>query len=868
MQYPYFSKNLPPFSLRLILLAFLLSGLACQKKALVTAQELNTGWQFHEADSTNWMNAQVPGCVHTDLLRLGIIEDPFYRLNEHDVQWIDKKDWVYQTTFSVSKEMFKKDRISLNFKGLDTHADVYVNGEKLLEADNMFRGWEVDVKSAVKEGDNELKIYFHSPIKVGMEKYQNYPHEVHSSANDLAEIGQVPDSMRVSVHIRKAQCHFGWDWGPRLVPSGIWQPVYLQAWNEARITDVQMVQESLKADTAVLHAAFEVEAEREMEGTLEVWVNGEIRAKVKKQLTAGLGKYLVTFHIPNPKRWWSNGLGEAHMYQVITELTTDGGFDRKTQNIGLRELEVVREKDKFGTSWYVKLNGHPVFMKGANFIPADAFLDRVSPEKYEQIILTAKNANHNMLRVWGGGIYEKDIFYDLCDKHGILVWQDFMFACNMYPGHPEFLESVRQEAIYNIKRLRNHPSLALWCGNNEVLAAWLRWGWKEEVEATDSLGAIAQWQAYKDIFLDVLPSAVKAHDPNRFYWASSPQSGDTIPVDFVNGDDHYWGVWWGQEPFENYHTKLSRFMSEYGFQSFPELKSVQKYATEEDWDIFSDVMKSHQRSSIGNGTIANYMERDYREPKDFPSFLYVGQVLQAAGIKQAMEGHRIAMPFNMGSLYWQINDCWPVASWSSSDYYLRWKAMQYFSQKAFAEVLVAVRDEAEGDSIMVYGVSDRLTDIPAELDLTMLSFQGDTLWQMIQPITLAANSSQKLFEQRRKDLLKRVNEKKAVLSARIRANGKVLSENTYYFLPVKDLKLPEVEVKTVVSAKDGGFSIKLTSDLLAKNVFLSSEKSDGFFSDNYFDLLPGEVKTVTFTPATPADSSLSDLKIITIRDSY
>ena len=840
--------------------------MACEKEALITAQEINTGWQFKQADSTNWMKAAVPGCVHTDLLRLDLIEDPFYRLNEHDVQWIDKKDWEYKTTFTVSKEVFQKDRIILNFKGLDTHADVYVNGKKLLEADNMFRGWEVDVKGAVKEGSNELKVYFHSPIKIGLDKYDNYPHEVHSSGNDLAEIGQVPGDKRVSVHIRKAQCHFGWDWGPRLVPSGIWQPVYLEAWNEARISNVRVVQESLAVDTAVMHADFEIESEEAMEATLEVWVNGAVRANVKKQITTGIGNYPVTFRIPNPQRWWSNGLGEAHMYEVTAKLITGKGFDEVSHQIGLRELEVVREKDEFGTSWYVKLNGHPVFMKGANFIPADAFLDRVSPEKYEQIILTAKNANHNMLRVWGGGIYEKDIFYDLCDKHGILVWQDFMFACNMYPGHPEFLESVRQEAIYNIKRLRNHPSVALWCGNNEVLAAWLRWGWKEEVEEADSLGAIAQWKAYKDIFLNVLPSAVEAHDPGRFYWASSPQSGDTIPVDFVNGDDHYWGVWWGQEPFVNYHTKLSRFMSEYGFQSFPELKSVQKYATEEDWDIFSDVMKSHQRSSIGNGTIANYMERDYRDPKDFPSFLYVGQVLQAEGIKQAMEGHRIAMPFNMGSLYWQINDCWPVASWSSSDYYLRWKAMQYFSKKAFAEVLVAIREE--GDSVMVYGVSDRLEAISGELALAIVSFTGDTLWHQAQPIEFAANTSQKFFEKGRKELLKGVKEKKAVLVAKVKVKDEIVAENTYYFLPVKELKLPEVTVNTAISAVEGGYTIDLSSNVLAKNVFLSSEKSDGFFSDNYFDLLPGVTKRITFTSATPSDNSLGDLKIMTISDSY
>lgn len=833
---------------------------------LVNTMEIKDNWRFTEADSEGWMDATVPGCVHTDLMANGKIEDPFYRLNEHDVQWVDKKDWVYRTNLNVTDEWLSKDRVELDFKGLDTHADVYLNGQKILVADNMFRGWAVDVKKHLQQGDNELKIYFHSPIKVGLEKYDNYPHVVHSSPNDLAEIGQVPGNKWVSPHLRKAQSHFGWDWGPRLVTSGIWQPIYLNAWNDARIMDLRIVQNDIATDKATLTAEFQIEAETDSKSDLQILVDDKQLVSVPVQLQKGIKMYSVNFEIDKPQLWWTNGLGEAHMYDVAGRLVTNSAYDEIMHKTGLRTLEVVREKDEHGTSLYVKLNGHPVFMKGANTIPLDAFLDRASPDKYEKIILTAKESNHNMLRVWGGGIYEKDIFYDLCDKHGILVWQDFMFACNMYPGHPEFLESVRHEAEYNIKRLRNHPSLALWCGNNEVLIAWWRWGWKREVEKEDPEGAIAQWKAYKDIFLDVLPTAVSAFDPQRFYWASSPQSGDTIPPDLINGDDHYWGVWWGKEPFENYHTKLSRFMSEYGFQSFPEMRTIKRYAEPEDYDVYSEVMKSHQRSSIGNETIELYMLRDYRKPKDFESFIYVGQVLQAEGMKQGMEGHRIAMPFNMGSLYWQINDCWPVASWSSTDYYVNWKAMQYFSKKAFAQVLVAPR--VQKDTVQVHIVSDRLTSFGADLELKLIDFNGKTLWTELRPISVAANSSHSIFNQPLAQFLKGMDRKQILLQVSLSEDDKTIATNNYFFVPVKELNLPKPDVNIKVATHNTEYSIELTTDVLAKNVFLEFAEGDGFFSDNYFDLIPGETKTITFKPYEPVEDFEGKLTVRTIRDTY
>lgn len=826
--------------------------------------EIKHKWTFSEEGKDQWMEAAVPGCVHSDLIRNGLIEDPFYRLNEHDVQWIDKKDWVYKTQMNVPASLIEKKQIVLHFDGLDTHADVYLNEQLILKADNMFREWEVDVKGIIREGSNELKILFHSPINTGIDKYDNYPHRLETTEYDLAKIGEVPGEKAIGSHLRKAPYHFGWDWGPRLVTSGIWKPIYLKGWNNARIKNLRIAQNSLNDKKATLTGHFEIESEGPSSASLSLELRKSVLATKEVEILEGTHIYAVDFEIDEPRRWWTNGLGEAYLYKVSGILKTDKGEQKLTHDIGLRKLELIRDKDEEGTSFYFKLNGHPVFMKGANYIPGDVFLDRVSLEKYEKIILTAKESNFNMLRIWGGGIYEKDIFYDLCDKHGILVWQDFMFACNMYPGHPEFLENVRNEATDNIKRLRNHPCIALWCGNNEVLSAWWSWGWKEKAEEENKAGADAQWQAYKDIFLDVLPGAVAEYDPDRYYWASSPQSGDSIPEDLVNGDSHYWGVWWGKEPFENYHSYLARFMSEYGFQSFPEMLTVKAYAEESDYDIYSDVMQSHQRSAIGNVTIETYMLRDYRKPANFESYLYLSHVLQAEGVKKAMEGHRIAMPYNMGSLYWQINDCWPVASWSSTDYYVRWKALQYYSKKAFAEVLVAPRNE---DGILkVHVVSDRLTSFKATLSLRLLKISGAYTWTEEKTIEIAANTSAPHFEIAVEELLAGQRATEMLLEVKLLEEGKEISSNHFYFTPIKEINLPDPDVRFNATKTEKGFMLELSTDVLAKNVYLSME-GEGFFSDNYFDLLPGEKKRVHLETELKAGID-REIRVRTIRDSY
>ncbi len=833
---------------------------------LMIQKEINEGWTFSQSGNDDWKPATVPGTVHTDLMENNVIEDPFYRLNEHDVQWIDKENWEYKTVFTVGDDILNKDRIELDFKGLDTYASVYLNDEKILAADNMFREWRTDVKDALKKGENKLRIVLHSPVKIGLEKYDAQNYVIPVSDNDLAEIGKVEDGKKVSIYTRKAGYHFGWDWGPRLVTSGIWRPVYINAWDEAKIEYLQIVQHEVSDEKATLSAVFEIDSEGGKNAALTILNDGIQLASEKVKLQKGIQNYTVDFEIENPKLWWTNGLGEAHLYNIAGELAVGNQKIVEETRIGIRTLELVREEDEYGTSFYFKLNGHPVFMKGANNIPNDIFIPRVTDDNYRKMIETARESNMNMLRVWGGGIYEEDIFYDLCDENGILVWQDFMFACAMFPGDEGFLENVRHEAIDNVKRLRNHPSIALWCGNNEILAAWYGWGWKEKEEAKSRENADEMWQSYVDIFHKTLPGVVEEFDPKRSYWDSSPASGMGVPADLVNGDEHYWGVWWGKEPFETYATHLARFMSEYGFQSFPAIQTVKKYAEPEDYDIFSDVMKSHQRSSIGNGTIEYYMLQEYDQPKDFESFLYVNHVLQAEGIKFGLEGHRRAMPFCMGSLYWQLNDVWPVASWSSMDYYQNWKALQYYVKKGFEPVLVSPYEEEGRFKVGV--VNDRLEKVNAELQLKLMDFEGNVVWEIASLVEIPANSSDCYFNENIYEFLYRKDSRKLLFSAKLVKNGDVLSENIFFFRPFKELNIPALNVEYTMTKTDFGFDIKLKTDKLAKNVYLQTQENAGFFSDNYFDMLPGETKTVSLETDLSEDELNEMLTVRTLNDAF
>ncbi len=862
-------KNCYDLSLKLIAVAVLISFCACRNNnSTVHEVELNDNWHFQQVGDTEWLSAQVPGSVHLDLLNNDKIEDPFFRLNELDLQWIDKLDWQYKTDFNVSEDLLSKQHLELEFLGLDTYSKIILNDSLILQTDNMFRNYIIDCKTLLKKGRNTLRIIFESPIVKGLQKHDEIGYKLPESGNDLAEIGQVDGAKKVGILSRKAGYHFGWDWGPRLVTSGIWKPVKLRGWSAIKIEDLFIKQTRLDS-IANLTAIIEVDAIASVdEANVEVLVNNKPIKSSNVALIKGKNLLKVPFHIKNPELWWPNGMGEQVLYNVEVIINSNSNTDSKSHRIGLRNITLVTDKDSLGSEFYFKVNGYPVFMKGANYIPQDPFPTKPDKSHYEFILNSAKQANMNMIRVWGGGIYEKDLFYDLCDEKGLLVWQDFMFACAMYPGDDSFLENAKQEAIYNVKRLRNHASIALWCGNNENQWAWQNWGWKENV-AEDQSKEVAEmmWQSYEDLFHTILPDVVMQYDSNRQYWASSPSSAPGKKISFTDGDYHYWDVWWGKKPFENYNTAIPRFMSEYGFQSFPEFNSVKKYTSPEDYDIYSEVMKSHQRSSIGNVTIEDYMKRYYKEPKDFENLLYVSQLLQADGVNIGIEAHRRNKDRCMGSLYWQLNDCWPAVSWSSIDYYGKWKALHYSAQKSFRNYLVSY--ESSDDSVKVFVVSDSIHAIEANLKTHLIDFDGNQIKQWNKQIRIEANSTNSFLELTKNEFLIGDMPDNTLLYTELKANDKVLSKNIMYFKPIKELNLVSPRIVYSVSENNNQFTVKLRTDKLAKNVFISSN-SQYNFSDNYFDMLPNSEKTIFIQKDFSQDikSFTDNLAIKTLTDSY
>lgn len=806
-----------------------------------------------------WLPATVPGCVHTDLLANGKIGDPFYGENEKDQQWIDRCDWEYKTIASVDESTWESRRIELVCNGLDTFATVHVNEREVLTANNMFRRWRADVKPFLRPGANDLRIRFRSPIREVESAYRGLGYRL-PAANDQGR-------PMVSMFARKAPYHYGWDWGPRLVTTGIWRPVTLEAWDIARIDDVHVAQDALSDERARLRIRVSVVACRNVRGSLRVVVEGTgVGCEVDADLCDGDSEHDACVTIERPQLWWPRGLGAPHLYRVSAVLSVDGyEVDARTVRVGLRSVEVMHRADGDGKSLAIHVNGAPAFMKGANYIPQDSFPSRPSDERYRDVLESAARSNMNMLRVWGGGVYEDDRFYDLCDELGILVWQDFMFACSMYPGDDEFVENVREEAIQNVRRLRNHPCLALWAGNNEIEVAWHRWGWQQKFDLSPETQKKI-WRDYERIFHEVLPAVMAAHDPSRFYTRSSPSANDDriLPDTVGFGDMHYWGVWHGERPYSDYAENVSRFMSEYGFQSFPEIQTVARYAPRSEWRLDSSVMVAHQRHPRGNELIRTYMARDFREPKDFDSFLYVSQVLQATIVKYAAEAHRRRMPYCAGSLYWQLDDCWPVASWSGIDYFGRWKALHYFAVRFFAPVLVTVADD--GRSIAVSVVSDRRDELRATLVGRLLDFEGTQLWHGESAVCVAPNQSQVHLTIDRASLLANAPANRSVLAMDLVDGPNRLGRSLHYFMRPKDLDLPDPELTVRPVASDNGNPrtlLRVEARKLAKSVRLSADDSEGRFSDNYFDLLPGEATTVEYSGLLHGAVSVTS-----IRDTY
>lgn len=647
---------------QLIYITVLLSILSCsniqEHEVIFQSALISDNWEFSEQDKDKWLPAKVPGSVHMDLFANQLIEDPFYENNEIKQRWIENKNWTYRTTFEVDSLNLSSQRNSLKFNGLDTYAKVYLNNNLILTADNMFRTWEVPVHDLLKNGKNELRVEFESPITHNKQAVENYPYTL-PSGNETADI-----ETKVSNFTRKAAYQFGWDFGPRFVTAGIWRPIELLDWNYARIKNVYTYTKSIEDNVAFMET--EVEIEAISEGQYELEIDG---IQLVKQLKAGMNTVKHSFQVDNPNLWTINNKDPNYLYKQIIFLTKDGKKAYYSQTeFGIRTIELINEPDETGTSFFFKLNGVQSFMKGANYIPQDVFLSRVTPAQYERLLKQAKDAGMNMLRVWGGGIYERDLFYDLCDKYGILVWQDFMFAGSLYPESDEFTNNVKQEVIDNIKRLRSHPCLAMWCGNNEQEVAWNNWGWQKQhnysIEDSTKI-----WNYQQHLFRELIPALILEHSPTIDYTPTSPLSNWGTAENFKHGSMHYWGVWHGKEPFENFEKNVGRFMVEYGFQSFPSIETLKKVMNDSSLSLNSAAMQNRQKSYIGNGLIEKHIEQYYSSPKSFEEFVQLSQETQAKGLKMAIDAHINKEPHCMGTLFWQLNDCWPGPSWSVIDYY-------------------------------------------------------------------------------------------------------------------------------------------------------------------------------------------------------
>lgn len=828
------------------------------------ALNLDHGWQFRQtpAEGTTakgeWLAAKVPGDVHLDLLANKRIPDPFNRDNEGKLQWIEQASWEYQDSFDVPPDFLGKANVDLVFDGLDAAAEVYLNDAHVLSANNMFRVWRVPVKDHLHAGKNVLRVEFPSPIKAAAKVAATDP-------------WQAKTHTEPKTYIRKAAYEYGWDWGPRFVTSGIWKPVRLEGWDKVRIADFAVRQRDVSKEVAHIDAQVEVQAAAVGQATVTVEYSDAgkpIVLTTKAELHEGANEIDIPVEVRQPKLWYPAGYGDQALYEFTAQAGTGGAkADERKVKVGLRSVVLDRHPDQWGRSFQFVVNGIPVFGKGADVIPFDSFPNRVTTADYRRVLESARDANMNMIRHWGGGYYETDEFYSICDELGIMVWQDFMFGNDWQPGTYDFKLNIEAEAEDQVRRLRNHPSIVIWSGNNETEVA-LNWGQRGSLPMDVKT---QMWQDYLTEFSGILNRVVARLDPETPYWPSSPSADyEETSEHYQTGDAHLWDVWHGRVPFSTYETHNSRFVTEYGFQSFPEMRTIEAFTQPEDRkNIFTPVMLVHQKNNEGNSIIHDYLLKDYPEPKDFASFLYVSQVLQAEGIKIGAEHFRRSMPDTMGSIFWQLNDCWPVASWSSIDYYGHWKALQYYARRFYAPVLVS--PHVEDGAVKVYIVSDKTEAQKATLRMRLMDFDGKVLLEEKHDVSVSPLASKVYAEWPFSKLMQAgaSDTSRVFVVADLSQGDKLLSQNLTYLVPVKEVHLKPAALKVETHIADGKLHIRVTSPVLARSVYVSFGELDAKVSDNYFNLLPGEPGEVTAESSkSSADELKAQMHVISLTDAF
>ena len=838
---------------------FLLFSIGCGEKNSLDI------WEFRQVGTDKWYPAKIPGTIHTDLLAAGLIPDPFIGTNEQKVQWIEDKDWEYRTIINASKKTLESTQINLTFKGLDTYADIILNDSIIMTTDNMHIPWTKNIKNFLQRGVNELRVYFHSPIKIGQKKLNEHPYLVPTS-NEPKPIGE-----QTSVFTRKAQYHYGWDWGPRLVTSGIWREVTLNSWNIGTISKIDFRTDSINNDYAQIHFTVEGYIKEKIDYKIEFnFFNDHFIEKdhtIKESVKDSIIKFshLRTYSIKNPKLWWPNGMGEQYQYLYNTNLIINKNIvDSDSGKFSFVDITLNQEKDKNGNNFSFIINKEPIFIKGANYIPPDFFNHRAS-KKYKRVIKDAVDANMNMLRVWGGGIYENEEFYELCNANGILIWQDFMFACCMIPSGVN--EKLDKEFKLVINRLKKHPSIAIWCGNNESLTGWKKWGWQKQynLHGEDS---VKTWNTYNKIFNQHLYFNDSISN-NYNYWPSSPSSGKNQLQNKFSGNQHEWGVWFGQLPFNQYSNNAGRFISEYGIQSFPEINTIKMFApTVDDWSIETKELQFRQRSKMpwiskgydGFDMINYYINMYFPKPKNIEETIYLSQITQALALQTAAESHRKNKPYTMGTLFWQIDDVWPTISWSTVDYFGNWKAAHYAIKEAYKPIIICA--DEKNNHLKIHVINDNQEPINGTIKIKLKTLNGIIVKQWEKAIKAEANKNQIFLNIALQNIFKNNKKNSVFVDMKILSNNKIIDSGIHYFVKPKDIALENASIITTIEKN----IIKLKSNTLAKNIYLSSNDINGFFSDNFFDLQPNIEKYVSFDAYDNEQITKKSLSVFSLQD--
>lgn len=836
---------------------------------------LESGWEFHEYNGSKpqlaqWRAATVPGLVHTDLLEHKLIPDPFYRDNEAKVQWVSDLEWEYRKAISADQNLLKHKHIDLVFEGLNTVADVSLNGKLVLHADNMFREWRVDIRSYLKQGNNTLAIVFHN-VKPELAR-RDKAHSEEREGADTSAVAKIFDAGNKS-YLRKAAYEGGWDWGPNMITCGIWRPLYLQCWEDERITDLGIQQRDISTQAAHINVDVRVLSTVTADASLKVeYAQGGQTKSFSYPVTlhTGINEISYPIDIANPKLWYPNGYGKQDMYHFKATLLTGGhAADVVSTRSGLRSVRLNRDRDSLGRKFEFIVNGIPVFAKGANIIPFDHFPTRMTAKRYRRFLQTAADAHMNMMRLWGGGYYETQEFYDMCDELGIMVWQDFMFA-NATP--PLFLkEDIAKEIDYQVRRLRNHASIAVWCGNNEISIflenpepEFIPDAFKAMFAKLAATRTAKTYTNYLEIFGYFVPGIVNRITPEIPYTSSSPTSDfERQSPNFISGDRHNYNVWWNNKSIEEQANYKDRFVSETGIQGFPDMATIDAFTEPGDRSAASSIMNAHQKNAMvsGNIVIGKIIKTEYKDPADFPTFDYLAQLVQGESLKIYSESMRRRRPFSMGFMYWQLNDSWPVISWATMDYFGRPKAGMYMAKHFFAPVLVSPYEE--DGKINIYIVSDKTANEDAKLEVKLMDFSGKVLWSKKVDHKIKALSSEVALSIPKDDLrATNYDQEKSFISAKlISSSGAVLSSNNLYFKRPKDLKYTKATIQTDLSKQGDRYLLKLSSSALAPRLEITFGDQEVALSDNYIDVLPNESVSISIKSQATLEQLKKTLKI-------